>query len=63
MSWSDCVVDKDYEIFSDFPFDIRKKSDGRYLIECLATNGHPRIFMNLNHFYKHVVVLKQFKPH
>jgi hypothetical protein len=63
MSWSDCVVDKDYEIYSDFPFDIRKKSTGRYLSESLVANGYRRIYLNQKQFYKHVVVLTQFKPH
>jgi hypothetical protein len=62
MSWSECVVDEDYEIFRDFPFDIRKKSNGRYLIEGLEL-GYPKVMLNHESSFKHVVVMKQFKPH
>jgi hypothetical protein len=63
MSWSECVVDEDYGIFSDFPYDIRKKSNGRYLIESFETNGYPRVMLNNKSTNKHNILMKQFKPH
>jgi hypothetical protein len=62
MSWSECVVDKDYEIFSDFPYDIRRKVTGRYLIEG-PVRGYPNVMLNQKQTYKHVIVMNQFKPH
>jgi hypothetical protein len=63
MSWSECVVDSEYEIFSEFPYDIRRKSNGRYVIEGLSSNGYPRVKLNCKPMNKHSVVMKQFKPH
>ena len=33
MSWIDCLVDSDYEIFTEHPFYIRRKSTGKIVLE------------------------------
>ena len=33
MSWIDCVVNDDYEIFTEFPYSIREKSTGEIVDE------------------------------
>jgi hypothetical protein len=62
MSWQDCVLDSDYEILSEFPFDIRKKSTGRYLAEGMK-KGYPAVALNGRSIEKHIIIMKQFKPH
>jgi hypothetical protein len=62
MSWCDCVIDSDYEVFSDFPYDIRRKSNKRYVSESLATHSYPRVVLNNKSINKHVLLMKQFKP-
>jgi hypothetical protein len=62
MTWQDCVLDSDYEIFSEFPFDIRKKSTGRYLAEGMK-KGYPSVTLNGRSIEKHIIIMKQFKPH
>ena len=33
MSWIDCFVDNEYEIFTESPYTIRKKSNGKIVYE------------------------------
>ena len=61
MSWIDCKVNNDYEIFTEYPFYIRKKKNGRIVKESLS-NGYVQIHLNGVHYYKHRIVAVQFIP-
>ena len=62
MSWIDCVVNNDYEIFTEFPFYIRKKSNKRIVKEGLMNNGYVRLKLNGVDYLKHKIVAMQFIP-
>jgi hypothetical protein len=62
MSWIECVVDNGYEIFTEFPYDIRRKGSQYILVESL-TEGYPHVKLNRKIHTKHSIVMKQFKPH
>ena len=55
-NWQTCIVDTDYEIFSEFPFQIRRKSNKRIIKESITQYGY--IYCNLNNhkYFKHVLV-------
>ena len=61
MSWVDCVVDNDYEIYTEHPYDIRKKSTGRVISKWLR---HEYTYCKLNGvaYPVHRVVALQFIP-
>ena len=40
MAWIDCVVDIDYEICTEEPYPIRRKSDEYIVTESVDTNGY-----------------------
>ena len=60
MSWIDCKVNNDYEIFTEFPYDIRNKSNKRIVNEW--HNGEGYIYVELNgvKYGKHRIVAEQF---
>jgi hypothetical protein len=62
MSWVECVVDTDYEIFSDFPYDICRRGSLYILAESMY-GGYPHVKLNQKIHTKHSIVMKQFKPH
>ena len=61
MNWFDCVVDNDYEICSEYPYQIRKKSNGYIIKEWLR---HEYVYCKLNGeaYPKHRIVALQFIP-
>ena len=61
-NWQTCIVDTDYEIFSEFPHQIRRKSNKRIIKESITQYGY--IYCNLNNhkYFKHVLVALQFIP-
>ena len=64
MSWIDCVADKDYQIFSEEPYQIRRKSNKRIVKESIdeASDGYIRLFLNQHKLFKHIIIAKQFIP-
>ena len=58
MSWVDCVINPNYEIYSEYPYNIRKKSTKLALKindkRCYRLDGKP-----INHF---LIIAKQFIP-
>lgn len=60
--WQECVADKDYEIFSEFPFQIRKKSNKRIVKESIDKDGYIRCHLNCKDYRKHRIVALQFIP-
>lgn len=61
MSWQDCVVDNDYEIFTEYPYTIRKKANEYIINEWLR---HEYIYCKLNGeaYAKHRIIALQFIP-
>ena len=62
MSWIDCTIDNDYEIFTEYPFQIRKKSNGRIIKESIGNDGYVSCHLNLKAFKKHRIIATQFLP-
>ena len=63
MSWVDCVVDNDYQIFTEEPYQIRRKSNKRIVKESIhTTTGYIRCKLNQVHYYKHQILARQFIP-
>ena len=62
MSWIECKVDEDYEIFTEYPFDIRKKSNKRIVKEGLMNNGYIRVNLNKVGYLKHRIIATHFIP-
>ena len=63
MSWIDCVVDNDYQIFSDEPHQIRRKSNKKIISEFInKTDGYIRCKLNGRPFNKHRILALQFIP-
>ena len=62
MSWIECVVDTDYEIFTEFPYNIRRKSNKRIIKESAdkSSGGYIRCKLNNKRYYKHRIVALQF---
>ena len=60
MSWIDCKVNNDYEIFTEFPYDIRKKSNKRIVNEWHNDKGYIYVELNGVKYGKHIIVAKQF---
>ena len=62
MSWIVCKVNEDYEIYTEYPFYIRKKSTGKIVSEWHNGNGYVRVNLNKVKYYKHRIVAFQFLP-
>ena len=60
MVWESCKVDKDYEIYSEYPYQIRKIKNGRIIKEYHNGNGYLRCTMNNKKYYKHRVIAIQW---
>ena len=44
--WHTCVVDNDYEICDEYPYNIRKRSSKRIVSEYIENTGYPRLNLN-----------------
>ena len=62
MSWCECVVDKDYEIFTEFPYPIRRIGSNKIIKECLDSYGYVICSLNGKQYKKHRVAAIQFLP-
>ena len=63
MSWVDCVVDNDYQIFTEEPHQIRRKSNKRIVKESIhKTTGYIRCYLNQKFWNKHRIIALQFIP-
>ena len=62
MSWINCLVDEDYEIYNEFPYYIRRKSNKRVVKEHIHHEGFPRITLNGVSYAKHRIIAIHFIP-
>ena len=62
MSWIDCKVNEDYEIFTEYPYDIRKKSTGKIVNGYLNDSGYVCLKLNGVNYRKHRIIATQFLP-
>ena len=62
MAWIDCKVNNDYEIFTEYPYDIRKKSNKRIIKEWHNDKGYIYVELNKVKYGKHRIVAMQFLP-
>lgn len=60
MSWEVCATDNDYEIFSEYPYQIRKIKNKRIISEWHAKDGYLHCKMNCKHYQKHRVIATQW---
>lgn len=60
MSWEICAVDNDYEIFTEFPYQIRKIKNKRIIIERHNDKGYLICKMNGKNYRKHRVIALQW---
>ena len=63
MSWLTCVVDNDYEIYTEFPHQIRRKSNEHIVHEYVQkATGYIICRLNNKDYKKHRIVALQFIP-
>ena len=63
MTWQDLIgYENDYEIFTEYPHQIRKKSNNRIVSEYLKNDGYYRINLNGENNLKHRLIALQFIP-
>ena len=63
MSWVDCVVDNDYQIFTEEPYQIRRKSNKKIIKESVDESvGYVRCVLNAKRYHKHRIIALQFIP-
>lgn len=60
MSWIDCILNDDYEIFTLFPHDIRKKSNHKPITRTRNSDGYVFVSLSGNTFGEHFVIASQF---
>ena len=60
MSWQELVVDSNYEI-NDETHEIRRK-DTKHIVKEHLNTGYLRLAIGPKHYYKHVLIAKQFIP-
>ena len=59
--WLECVVDNDYEIWSEYPHPIRRKGSNRISNGWIdKTDGYIRCSLNGKHYLKHRINAEQF---
>ena len=61
--WLECEADNDYEIFSEFPYPIRRKGSDKVISESVEkSTGYIRVSMNGKGYMKHRIIAEQFIP-
>ena len=58
--WQTCVVDSDYEIFSEYPYPLRRKGSDKIVSESIDSKGYVQCWMNGKNRQKHRVNALQF---
>ena len=63
MSWYDLIDFEDtYEICDEYPYTIRKKSNGFEVSESINQRGYYSVSLNRRPYTKHRLIAKQFIP-
>ena len=63
MTWQNLAgFENDYEIYSEYPYNIRRKSNGKILKEGLTHKGYIRVYLNGHPYVKHRLIALQFIP-
>ena len=62
MSWEKLKEDDDYEIYTDYPYYIRKKIDKTIISESINHYGYYRCTINDKTYLKHRLIALQFIP-
>ena len=62
MSWTDCIVNDNYEICNEYPFAIRRKKDGYVMNEWITKQGYVQVKLQGEYYYKHRIIAMQFIP-
>jgi hypothetical protein len=62
MSWVDCVCDNDYEINTEYPYNIRRKGSDKIINEHVLKAGYVQCSLNSKIYYKHRIIALQFIP-
>ena len=62
MSWEQLREDADYEIFTEFPHEIRRKSNGRIIAFTRRNDGYLKCRLNGKQYYAHRVIANNFIP-
>ena len=57
-NWQTCVVDPDYEINMTYPFELRRRTKTRILIETIH-DGYPYVHLNRKYMSKTKIVMEQ----
>ena len=61
--WFTCVVDYDYEMYSEYPYPIRRKGCDKIIKESIdKTTGYIRCSLNGKTYKKHRLIALQFIP-
>ena len=60
--WMICKTDTDYEIWSEYPYPIRRKRSDEPISEFIMNNGYVGCCLNENHYLKHRIIAQQFIP-
>ena len=59
--WLECIVDNDYQIFSEYPHSIRRKGTDRIIKESISKkDGYVQCSMNQKKYQKHRIIALQF---
>ena len=60
--WIECIVDKDYEIWNQYPYPIRRKDSYRIVSESIKADGYVQCSLNRKTYQKHRIIAIQFIP-
>ena len=60
--WLECVIDNDYEIFSEYPYPIRRKGSDKIIGEHVGSDGYIVCYLNRKPKYIHRIIAEQFIP-
>jgi len=60
--WLECKADKEYEIWSEFPYPIRRKGSDKVIAESTHGDGYVRCQLNKKDYDKHRIIALQFIP-
>ena len=60
--WLECVVNNDYEIFTEYPYPIRRKKRDKMIKERIRDNGYCECTLNCKSYLKHRIIAQQFIP-